>query len=1191
MRIRRLDLTRFGCFTDYSLDFGKPDTARPDFHLIYGLNETGKSTLFAAVMSLLFGIEKRSAYGFLHDYSAMRIGAVLEIAGQEHTIARIKRTSGSLLGADDQPLPESILTHALGSIDRAGYTTMFSLDDDSLESGGETILESQGDLGHLLFSAATGLSELSRKLDDVRAEVDGIHRPRASSTELGVLKTQWNKLKVEQRELDLSAPRYNELINTRDTARADYDSAQLELDQAKIELIRCQRLLDALPIFDALQELRAKRDPLLELPDAPVGWSQEAQELSSKEASCASEIKRAERELVRLETVLNKIVVDEKIVAIQNRLGRLRDEESRFRTASDIPTLETELKSLEGRIVGCAARLGQPEIEDPSSLLLPVTMVSSLNALIETRSGLRTQWDNADKERIIVRNKVETAKRVVDEFDPVVSEGALEEALAKLRGDDASARIKILRGQQLTRSAEIEDALLILRPWRGDLSGLAAMVVPEQGRVERWKANLDSTRTEELNLRSRVAELEETCESSAAQIAAVKQSTGAVDDVQAAAVRAARDQTWQTHRALLGESSGDPASANDAGAEGIDLGQLCSTADSFESAMTENDALVELRGSQTTDIAKIRHLAEDLAGNRSKLDHVRGQLTAVQACQEEQNSEIETAMRSLGLPGDLEPTDLERWLERRDVLLSKGIELRNTESEINAAERSQEVAHGALGQAMLAVGAAPNESLPFSELISAAQVWVKAAGQRRQAYAARRRTLEELEGELEAVRESELQAAESAYRRWEESWSGLLAESWLGEGGIERSSDEVRGILEQLAELPAAIDKRDDLNRRIGSMRRDQRRFIESVGEIAAETDSEFAEEKVLQAFDELNLRLAEAHKATAARESKMGDVERARGEFRAAEDASSALGDRRTEMCTRFAAESLRELVKKLGQAESRAELDKQIESREGDLVRILKQSCLADAEELLGGASDEDPTLDEREETAVELESRIEAMEKQVAGLHHRFLSDQAAVAQLAGDAGVARLEEQQITVLLEMQEKVERYLRLKIGAAAAEQALRLYRDRHRSSMMKRCGEAFRSVTRGRYRDLVTTPGKDGDVLVGVRSTGGSLVASEMSKGTRFQLYLALRVAGYHEFAERGETLPFIADDIMETFDDERTAEAFRLLSSMAERGQVIYLTHHAHLRDIARSVCGDAVRVHELQSPDWGVDETEC
>jgi uncharacterized protein YhaN len=186
---------------------------------------------------------------------------------------------------------------------------------------------------------------------------------------------------------------------------------------------------------------------------------------------------------------------------------------------------------------------------------------------------------------------------------------------------------------------------------------------------------------------------------------------------------------------------------------------------------------------------------------------------------------------------------------------------------------------------------------------------------------------------------------------------------------------------------------------------------------------------------------------------------------------------------------------------------------------------------------------------------------------------------IAKVGGDGEVARLEEARRALLLEIQEQAERHLRLKVGVAAAERALQVYRDRHRSSMMTRASEAFGSITRSRFTNLTTVPGKNGEVLVGIQSGGGSLIASEMSKGTRFQLYLALRIAGYHEFAAHHETLPFLADDIMETFDDERSAEALKLLSKMAEKGQVIYLTHHAHMRDIARKAAGKGVRLHEL------------
>ena len=147
MRLRRLDLTRYGCFTEFRVDFGERVPSVPDLHVVYGPNESGKSTLLAAFLDLLYGIPRRSPYGFLHDYRSMRVDAVLEIAGRTQEFARIKRDNDGLLGPHDQPLSEPALGTAIGSIDRPSYTSMFSLDDDTLQSGGESILQSQGDLG------------------------------------------------------------------------------------------------------------------------------------------------------------------------------------------------------------------------------------------------------------------------------------------------------------------------------------------------------------------------------------------------------------------------------------------------------------------------------------------------------------------------------------------------------------------------------------------------------------------------------------------------------------------------------------------------------------------------------------------------------------------------------------------------------------------------------------------------------------------------------------------------------------------------------------------------------------------------------------------------------------------------------------------------------------------------------------
>ncbi|RZM05141.1 MAG: hypothetical protein EOP68_18805 [Sphingomonas sp.] len=295
----------------------------------------------------------------------------------------------------------------------------------------------------------------------------------------------------------------------------------------------------------------------------------------------------------------------------------------------------------------------------------------------------------------------------------------------------------------------------------------------------------------------------------------------------------------------------------------------------------------------------------------------------------------------------------------------------------------------------------------------------------------------------------------------------------------------------------------------------------------------------------------------------------------RAAKQAAGAHADRVDEMMRALNASSLLDVADRLRDIREKAELETQAEDAQRELLATLDVADPAAAQVLLAGHTD---VALEGEEAA--LLTPLDALEQRIRTL---FAAREAAndrIAAVGGDDQVARIEERRRTQLLEIEDKAQHYLRLRVGIAAAERALRAYRDGHRSSMMQQASAAFSLISRGAYTGLATQPGRDGDILVALAADGGSKLAHDLSKGARFQLYLALRAAGYREFAKLRPTVPFIADDIMETFDDFRAEETLKLLADMARLGQVIYLTHHGHLRDIATRVV-PGVRVHQLNS----------
>jgi len=143
----------------------------------------------------------------------------------------------------------------------------------------------------------------------------------------------------------------------------------------------------------------------------------------------------------------------------------------------------------------------------------------------------------------------------------------------------------------------------------------------------------------------------------------------------------------------------------------------------------------------------------------------------------------------------------------------------------------------------------------------------------------------------------------------------------------------------------------------------------------------------------------------------------------------------------------------------------------------------------------------------------------------------------------------------------------------------------------MLENAKRAFVAITCGSYIDLTTQPAKksNSEDLVGIKNTGQSTLAIDMSSGTRAQLYLALRIAAYQDYCKTREPLPFVADDIMESFDEQRTEATLKLLNEMAKQGQIIYLTHHRHVLDIAQRTLRENVNVHELPQRQVAKPET--
>jgi len=84
---------------------------------------------------------------------------------------------------------------------------------------------------------------------------------------------------------------------------------------------------------------------------------------------------------------------------------------------------------------------------------------------------------------------------------------------------------------------------------------------------------------------------------------------------------------------------------------------------------------------------------------------------------------------------------------------------------------------------------------------------------------------------------------------------------------------------------------------------------------------------------------------------------------------------------------------------------------------------------------------------------------------------------------------------------------------------------------------------------------------------ATGKHKEPSQLSGGTREQLYLAIRLAYARHYCQENEPLPLVMDDVLVNFDDERSDAALEMLIELAQDIQVIFLTCH---HDTIQRIC---------------------
>lgn len=179
----------------------------------------------------------------------------------------------------------------------------------------------------------------------------------------------------------------------------------------------------------------------------------------------------------------------------------------------------------------------------------------------------------------------------------------------------------------------------------------------------------------------------------------------------------------------------------------------------------------------------------------------------------------------------------------------------------------------------------------------------------------------------------------------------------------------------------------------------------------------------------------------------------------------------------------------------------------------------------------------------------------------------------------ADAARLAQKAESYLAEVDDCWNEYVRKELARRLLIRSIESFREKNESAILKKASAYFRDLTLGHYTELRVDYEGNVPFLEACRSDGSRRRVPEMSEGTRDQLYLSLRLAFIDRHMEESQPLPILLDDILVTFDDDRSMATLETLIKLSEKTQILYFTHHQFIVEAARQFRQGRMKVYTL------------
>jgi uncharacterized protein YhaN len=1158
LKLEKLRLIAYGPFTGVELDLSSPGIC-----VVYGKNEAGKSTALRAITGLLYGIARNTTDAHLHRMPELRVGGTVRGAdGATIEVVRRKGKDNTLLDREGRPVDETALSRFFGGVTQEQFLGMFGLDHESLRRGGEALLLGGGNVGESLFAATMAGGELHRVLRDLAAEADALFTPKGYTKPLNEALKSFAEAEKRTREQSTSPEAMREQTRGLAELRRDQEECESKRQRLALERTKLERLRRALPLLAKRRTASERRRAIGEAPLLPPS-------ASAEHADLARVVDGSEREIARLTTLTSDLTERRDALSLPESLVRYDDVPldiahrlgSYLRALIDLPRLEAEIEEQDEQAKAALRRAGR----DPSrgaaevrtDATLPATVQRLAVQIAQFREAKSHVEENLVEQRarrgaLLARRDALAPGRDATSLKKAVSraerDGPIEERLARARAERA----------RIEEKARVELGGLGLEG--RSLGDVVAMAVPAIETIERFAARRTALEQEARQIADRRNARAAQLNGARRDVDALERAGHVPSEDDLSEARARRDALWG---ALRGAMHGE-------GAPGTE------TIAAYEAGVRTADDLADRLRREAERVSRLAALRAECEAAARDVEEDGTREAAIARALGEESAAFRAIFAQLGIDPH-PPLEMKPWAVRHAALARTADALRDAEREVTELALAVERHRQSLSLLLLPNDGAARDSrddapgrVPLAELLDRAS---DLAASLESAMLERRQIEREIAEQDDRLRALEAREREQDLLKAEldREWRAAIEPLGLA---ATASPEQVTATLELLEKAAHHEGQAATVRRQKAALEREMAAFRADVERLANEHAPDLIAVSADRAAAEIVDRYHRGRSALAARRELDRQLEHAARDLGEQRDRQRAALEKVGEMMRVASVDSMAALESAVRMSDERRALETELERLAAELgelggaAELEAEAGDSDADTVTLRLGELDQELEELRESASMIDRRIGSAE---AGL--KDLQDpkaKAADAALDAEAALARVHD------LAM-----RYLRARTASIVLSREIEIYRQKNQGPILTRASEIFARLTLGSFSALRTDfDHEDKPILVGVRTSGGDVATPAMSDGTRDQLYLALRVATLERFAQQGNPMPMVLDDILVHFDDERARAALEVLGELANRAQILFFTHHARLVELAReTLAPSGLTVREL------------